>query len=367
MPQTIAIAHAADYGYTRGVTLGVGRALATSPFVANAFSVYQLPPASVAGTYAGAVVFIASQETYDAVRRWNIPVVNVSRSFATPDVPTVTIDSVACGRLAADHLISRGHRHFAFVEQPERLFSDERRDGFSDRLAAAGHALLRMPGPAHVAPHERLQALPRPLGLMCASDHSARPVIHGLNAAGVRVPEDVAVVGVDNDEMVCLLTTTTISSVDVRAELIGETAAKLLTRHLSTGAPMPPLTLIPPGRVIVRESSDVSATDDPLVLRAVAVIKERALAGLNVDQLVDALDSSRRTLERRFREQLGHSPAQEIERVRLERAASLLLDTRLPVDEVAERVGFGNDRRMRRLFARRFGQSPAAFREEHRG
>jgi len=278
----------------------------------------------------------------------------------------VTIDNVAAGRMAAEHLLSRGHHRFAYVGMSERLFSDERGAGFMQALREAGRDAVVVERPARGADSRRIfSGWTRPTGVFCCNDTTGRALLDEMVVAGCHVPNDFAVVGVDNDELLCLIGTVPMSSVDVRGEVVGETAARLMMSWLETGQAPPPLTQVAPSRVIARASSDTTATDDPVVLKTIAAMQERGYRDITLKQIEDAVGLSRRTIERAFRSRFGCTPAKELERLRLERATALLLDTRLTSTEIAERVGFISEQRMRRVFLRRLKLSPVQFRRKY--
>lgn len=352
-----------EYGFARQVTLGAGRALAGTRFIPETLNMDYPPSAKRLRRFDGLIGMVASEAMHEKIRALRVPCINVSRAVETPGLPIVTIDNVAVGRMAAEHLLARGHRCFVYVGMPRRLFSDERRAGFVQVLREAGRDSIVIERPRRVADGRRVfSRWSRPSGVFCCNDTTARATIDAMVLGGLHVPNDFAVVGVDNDELLCLIGTVPMSSVDIRGEVVGETAARSLMSWMEGGSIPPAITLVPPSRVIVRASSDTNATDDPVVLRTIVAMQDHGCRDIMLKHIEELVGQSRRTIERAFRDRLGRSPAKELERLRVERATSLLLDTRLTSAEIADRVGFVSEQRMRRVFLRRFGMSPLQFR-----
>lgn len=286
-------------------------------------------------------------------------------------------DSLAAGKLAAEHLLDRGIRSFAFVGLSNDLpWSVERGRGFAARLATGGLRCPEFPLPRRAADREwgREQAilaawlatLPRPLGLLACDDDRARQVCEACHVAGLAVPDDVAVVGVDNDDLLCELADPPLTSVALDSETAGWEAAALLDR-LMRGERLPPQRiLVPPTGVIVRRSSDVRATDDPVVRRAVRFIADKAALPIRVADVAAAAGSKRRSLELRFQAALGRSIVAEIQKARLDRARRLLAESELSVERIAAASGFSSSGYLIRLFKRETGLAPGAFRDRLR-
>lgn len=210
-----------------------------------------------------------------------------------------------------------------------------------------------------------LAKLPKPIGLMAQDDLFARAVIDMCRFAGVEVPEKVAVLGVDNDELVCNLSTPTLSSISVNAELVGFEAARALDALLSMQDPGP-ISLVKPVGVVSRQSTDTVGVDDPTVAAALQFIREHAAEPIGVRDLLQHLLVSRRTLELRFERVVGRSPHQEIERVRLSRARELLVSTDMKISMVSDKAGFASVQYMHQVFQRQLQQTPGEFRAVNR-
>jgi LacI family transcriptional regulator len=299
-----------------------------------------------------------------------------------PDSPLsrlseVVSDSQGAGRMAAEHLLERGFRRYAYVGAAGRVWSGRRQESFCARVREASFEprVYDVPRTQRAAAWEReqpvlscwLAALPRPVGVMASNDDRGREVLEACRDAGLRVPEEVAVVGVDNDELLCELADPPLSSVALNAEAGGYRAAALLDRMMRGTSRKPRRLLVEPLRVVARRSTDVVALGDPEVAAALHFIQDHATDPIGVSDVVEEIMISRRALELRFRRATGRTLHAEIRRVRLERAGRLLVETDLPVTRVAEVSGFGRASYLAQVFRQAFGSTPARYRCRMRG
>ncbi len=301
--------------------------------------------------------------------RWRRRVVNVSRRRDIPGVANVTCDDGAIGRLAAEHLLAKDLAHFAFVGD---INSGSRHHAFADTLRRCGigecrHYIQTHPDQPMPPAFDRwLQELPKPCGLMAFSDQVAREVITRALELSIPVPQDLAVIGVDNDTLLSLLSPVSISSVDPDFFAIGLRAAEVLDAMLS-GAPPPPEPIrIPPRGIVERQSTDFPNETDQLVVRAARLIRQRACDRITVTDVVDALPVTQRSLERRFRAVFGHTLRDEIIQARMNEAKRLLTDTTLPMAQLAERVGFTDAKHFSTMFRKAVGMPPSRYRQHSR-
>jgi LacI family transcriptional regulator len=305
-----------------------------------------------------------------AIVSTGIPAVDVLGVVRRPELPLAHVDNAAIARLAAAHLLERGFRRFAFCGVDGINWSDERRDAFGRAVAlAGGECIVYQPHGGRATwedEQDRLaswvRSLPHPCGVMACNDPRGQKVLEACRRSGVRVPDEVAVVGVDNDEPICAIADPTLSSVVADHEGVGYQAAALLdqVRAGKVGAGM--AVYVPPVGVVTRRSSDVLALADREVAAAIGFIREHACLGLGVDEVCQKLVLSRSTLQRRFRHLLGHTIHDEIVRVRLNRAQELLAETDMPIATIAVRCGFGCQEYLGAVFRARLGQTPASYR-----
>jgi len=328
----------------------------------------------------GIIARVENPEAAKAVLAANLPtiVLDLSESQLAEDNPLsrfseVRPDSRKASRMAAEHLLERGLRHFAFVGTWGDLpWSVRRGEGFAERLAEDG--IRCDPFPMPKAARDRrwgreqailaqwLQSRPKPLGVLASDDDRGRQVLEACRAAGLSVPDDVAVIGVDNDELLCSLSDPMLSSVALNSDQAGYDAAALLHGLMSGRIRKPQRILVDATHVVARRSTDVHAAADRELAQALRFIRDNVISPIRVEDVVAQIGCSRRTLELRFQRLLGRSINQEIQRIRLERAKHLLAETELSVARVAEAVGFNSASYMIRLFRQHLGQSPTWFR-----
>lgn len=325
----------------------------------------------------GIIARILTPNMAAALRRTRIPVVDVLGVLQTPGFPLVHVNDKSIGTMGAEHLIVRGFRHFAFFGQEERNWSSAREQAFIRRVRQQGFGTaVRRVGPLRSddksweAQQDELAAwlagLPKPMGLMVCSDQLASQVLEACRRASIRVPDDVAVIGVDNDQPLCEICNPPLSSICPNHALVGYEAARLLDRLMRGVRRVPARTLLPPKEVITRQSTDILAVQDEVVARALHVIRERACTGIRVDEIATVVGASRSVLQRRFRLALGRSINQELVSQRISDAQRLLVDTDLPIATIAERCGFLHQEYMGVVFKTQTRHTPAQFRRQTR-
>jgi LacI family transcriptional regulator len=279
-------------------------------------------------------------------------------------------DDLAVGRIAADHFLPRGFRHFAYFSDIANLWSNRRRDGFVGRLLARGFQTTVMhhpPSPTQARDIvEALQKLPTPLAVLLAHDQSAVPLMSACNVLGRRIPEDVAVIGVNNDALFCEMCAPPLSTVPLQTYQIGREAAQLLAAMMERLARLPWLILVPPGNMIVRQSSDAMATTDRLVIDAMKYIREHLSEGIAVKEIAAHMKTTRMTLHTHFVAAVGRTPAAQLRLEQMQRACDLLSSTDLSFAQIARETGFTSARQLSESFRRHHNQSPAQYRAHFR-
>jgi LacI family transcriptional regulator len=321
----------------------------------------------------GIITRTSSQEMADVIRRCGVPAIETRATKLRHNLPFVGVDNRALGRMVAEHLLERGFRHFGVYELDTEVFFEERRDTFVQTLRQRGFDchVYRSPGRSE-KPREWekqqddlarwVKSLPKPVGVMACTDQLGFWLLDACKRAEVAVPEEAAVVGVENDESLCSMSTPPLSSVQFPAERQGYIAAELLDR-LMHGRKVPKETLLEPVGVVTRQSSDIVAIDDKPIAEAVRFIREHADASITVEDVLDAVPMSRSSLERRMRQAIGRSPKAEITRVRLNRVKQLLTDTDLPLAVIAARTGFEHPQYMSMMFKDNLGVTPGDYRK----
>jgi LacI family transcriptional regulator len=312
-----------------------------------------------------------------AVKRSRIPTVNVLRNLA-PDVPSVASDHVGVGAAAADYFLSRGFKHFAFLGT-DRDWSEGRFAGFEARLRKAGHVPIqlhlslsndkfRQIGNPRVSTVIRkwLRTLPQPVAVFAAADYIARPVLEACEVLGIAVPEQISVLGVDNDPAICDLGPVALSSIPQNFMRMGFEAARMLDGLMAKRRKPRGPVWIPPREVVVRRSTDFIAAANPHVAAGLRFIHAAEREISTVKSLLQHIGVSRQWLDLQFKEAIGRTPSEEIRRVKLARARTLLLQTHLSVHEIARRCGFSYAENLTRFLQDQVGMSPRELRERHR-
>jgi LacI family transcriptional regulator len=278
---------------------------------------------------------------------------------------SVATDAVAVGQMAAEHLLSLGLRNLAAIPSNEPEAFAELLRGFSQTVEAAGATLLLQPTErqSHADATAWIAGLPKPCGILCQKDSGAIGTIERIIAAGLRVPQDVAVIGVQNDLIHCMHHRPTLTSVAVPAEHLGWLAAQTLQRRLRTGKAQS--VTVPPTGVVARQSTNTVIAGDPSVVEAVLHMRMNLARRLDVVALARRAGVSRRTLEYRFSQHLGRSIQEELNRLRLDRALTLLRLPDSPLKQIAIEVGFKHQGNFTRFVQERTGQPPLKFRNRH--
>jgi LacI family transcriptional regulator len=324
----------------------------------------------------GIIGRIDAPEVADAVRAAALPTValdltaeQLAQADLVRQVSEIRPDSHKAGVMAAEHFLDRGFRQFAFVGYENRNWSRYRQEAFCARLREADFECQVLLSTAATPWHceqpevtQWLKALPKPLAVMACSDVRGREVIEACHLGGLHLPDDVAVLGVDDDRMVSELANPPLSSVALNSEQGGYRAAELLAGLMSGRVKKRQLILVEPSWVAARASTDVIAVQDREIAKAVLFIRENARRPIGVKDVVKHSLGSRRALEIRFRHSLGRSIRDEIERVRLRWAKQLLVETDLSLSKVAECSGFGSRSYLGAVFRRTTGMTLMEYR-----
>lgn len=375
----LAINH--SYAHSRNVLRGIGRYAESKP---SWLFVSVLPEKRSVNVLRsridGLLVSIETLEMAQALKPWRCPVVNVSDVILGLTYPRVGPDNVQVGRLAADHFLACGLRHFGYFGPQDQLYSVERQRSFSQALAEAQQSCFnydlstKLPFDVYnrrwdinQSVYHWLRELPKPVGVFTPCDNWGVQLLEVCRDVGLRVPEDVAVLGVDDDELDCDFARPRLSSVMLPAESIGYAAAELLDRLLAQEPTTDTTILIPSPGVARRQSTDRLAIEDSEVIAAVRFIRKHAHLPIQVGDVLHEVTIGRRTLESRFRESLNRGIADEIRRAHLERAQRLLARTELPMQKIAVQAGFSDFRHMLSVFKQELGQTPTAYRRQLRG
>ena len=326
----------------------------------------------------GIIARVDSPRIAAALRRTRLPVVDVSAERFSSEFFRVSIDNAGVARLAAEHLEAKGFSDFAYCGDRRFLWSRQRGAEFKRCLAAKGRRCVdffpekagggRPGSDAEIRAIARwLKALPKPVGVFACYDGRAVQVLEACQLLGLHVPDQVAVLGVDNDELVCELANPPLSSVQPNARRSGYEAAAVLARLMrGDKKAMAPTHQVQPVRVVERQSTDVVAVADAKIAAALKFIRQHACEGVDVGDVLRAVPMARTRLEEKFKALLGHSPHRQIVQQRIARAKHLLVESELAIRAVAEQAGFANASYLSVAFRRETGESPYAYRARQR-
>jgi LacI family transcriptional regulator len=328
----------------------------------------------------GVIVDTDDRRIAEAMSQFNGTVVGIG--CLAPDVlkrlgvSTVKTDDQMIAQWAADHLLERGLEQFAYCGMRTHgldRWADVRRDSFRQHVAKHGHPCQIFTGRWYAPRHwtqmlseltQWLARLPKPIGIMACNDLRGRHLLEACRQLDLHVPDDVAVVGVDNDELMCELAIPPLTSVALGTQQMGYQAAMLLDQLMHGRRRRPRHLVVPPTCLVPRRSTDMVAVDDPIVSGAMRFIRERAATGIAVPDLVRHLDVSRSTIETRFKRCLGRTVHEEVQRVRLDTARRLLTTSDLPLSAVAQRAGYSTVQYMSAVFRRELGHAPGQLRRQ---
>lgn len=292
------------------------------------------------------------------------------------DIPNITANHFEAGKIAAEYFLKKGFTSFAFYGPKGVVFSEERCEGFRETIKRArpeatvssllvtGNGIW---GYDMDELHAWLNYLPKPVAIMASDDNWAcyitelcQMMRYGNFKAAFRIPEDIAVIGVDNDESICKLSDPNLSSIDQDVEKAGYKVAKMISAMIRNPGMAVDNIYVKPGNVITRQSSDIFVNDDPYIARVLKYIHENLNQKLYVDDIVSQVPLSRRLLETRFRDKMGTSIYSYIKNVRVEKMAELLKNG-MSVSEAAFDLGFGDVKNISRIFKSVKGVSPSDF------
>jgi len=319
------------------------------------------------------------REGTDVQKLLSLPIPTVVAPFTQPfpHHTNILTDDLAIGRMGAQYLLNCGFSQFAFVGMGEDFYwSWGRRCSFQAAIAEAGLEVetLSLPINGHLISWSAAQrclqkwlaGLPKPTGIMACNDDICLHVIEACKAGHIAIPDEVGLLGVGNDEMICTLTSPPLSSIALGTEKAGFEMAHWLERKAAQPKVDAACFQVDPIRVVARQSSDVLMIDDPLVRKTVRFIQDHAHQGLSVGDVLQEVPISRSVLYDRFHQVMGQSLYEFIRRVRMERTAQMLIETDLSINDIARAVGFADQKNIARYFKQIMGKTPLQYRRAYR-
>ncbi len=332
----------------------------------------------------GIIMRVENRRLFKDIRKLGIPCIDLCGLYDDGGIPSIDTDYDSVARIAAEHFFEHGFENLAFYGVPDIFYSDLCCKSFVEHVRMKGKEVdvFQCPWePQRVMANtaeirglmqenemaQWLKSLPKPVGLLACNDFRAQLAIDTCMQQGIIVPDDVAVVGVGNDEVLCELSNPPMTSIDINAWKIGYDAAALLESIIRGESPPQERILVEPRGIVMRQSSSVLAISDRSVAEAVRFIREHACEGISVEDVLQQVRLSRSTLYRRFDEFLGHSPNAEIRRARLRRIKQFLTETDYPLVKISRLVGINHVENRCNLFKAETGMTARQYRIETRG
>lgn len=341
----------------------------------------QLPKLSDTGNV-GIISRLSNPGVLEAKRLYDIPIVAIEPSLPEHvsvkeelGISEVLSNSPKIARLGADYFLSRGFRHFAYCGLPQRIWSNVREKEFVREIGFHNYDcfVYPFPDPGRLMSREEeypylsrwLASLPKPVAILTCNDDRGSQIIEICNFEGHLVPDQVAVLGIDNDDLICELSHPALSSIALDLENAGFLAAQTLWNLVSGKTSGYQCVCLEPSGIVTRHSSDVTAQEDTMIYRAICYMRNNYQSPIGPPEVARELNVSRRTLERRFARVLNQSVRDRIQLFRIEQAEELLVYTNDSVERIAEASGFGNLKQMLRAFVKYKGVSPGSYRKKY--
>jgi LacI family transcriptional regulator len=322
----------------------------------------------------GIIANIINKASAERIKKLNIP--SITKEMKLPGRPRISANGELIGQLAAKHFLEKGFKHFAYYCLIDAEWTKKRGKAFADHVESKGFDCEFFPVKitrkkswqcSQQILSKWLEGFEKPLGVLAGNDEQGRHVIEACRMANLRVPDDVAVLGVDNDDIVCDLCEPMLSSIALDSESAGFRAAQELDRLMKAGDTISDEEIIiQPTYIVQRHSTDILAVEDSNVSRAMMFIRDNSRRNITVEDVAQAAAVSRRVLEKRFRRLLDSSVLKEIRASRTRSIILMLMETDMSISEIANTMDFPGIDHFSRYFRQEAGMSPMAYRKEHK-
>jgi len=314
----------------------------------------------------------------DFIKNLEIPTVIASaiRDEEVSTKPTILTNSQTIGKMGADYFINKGFKNLAFCGLKQMLWSEHRQNYFEQTARKVGLEIFKY---SFTYPHREgsrdtkldliakwVRRLPKPIGIMACNDLCGKFIVDSCRRNSIAVPQDVAVLGVDNDDILCDLTYPSLSSIELSTEKGGFDAAALLDKIIKKAEVDTKTIVIEPVRVQERQSTDIIAVDDRIVLDVLSFIKNNSHRPLQVTDILNEFNISRRSLYTKFSESIGTSIYEQIRKTRIEKICKMLTETNKSIKEIAIELGFNSIDHIARFFRKEKGITPTRYRNKYR-
>jgi len=385
MPQTAKVILLIDNSreYDRGILRGIARYNSThAPWMSYHELAYLTKPMAWKSKLSwfkrwnADGIIVRDEKGIDELIAMDLPIIVLPNTRPYPNLPHLVGDDARIGRMAAEYFVGRGFEHFAYCGFNDLWWSQVTAESFTEAVLKAGYEAYvyeqpktqrkRIAGIEEDYIAEWLKPLPKPVAVLASVDERAQQVAKACRINGLHVPHEVAILGVDNDETICRLSNPLLSSISQDSEKAGYEAAALLTRLMAGEKMANQRIVVEATHIVSRQSTDILATEDSRVNKALSYIFEHSMEQINVDNVVRAAATNRRTLERCFRRIVGRSVHSQIRYVRIERVTESLMEANETISQIAFACGYDNVKQMERHFVKEKAMSPLAYRKKHR-
>ncbi|QHV98752.1 AraC family transcriptional regulator [Spirosoma endbachense] len=323
----------------------------------------------------GIIGQLYNDSSVEKIVQAGIPVIAQDFKERFVEIPNITGAHRETGAMAADYFLRKGFRHFAFYGFKHIVWSRERAEGFDERVSRSGctvhyfeHEEYSSSDLWHYKPSSLskwLSSLPKPIAILTCDDRMGQHITETCRHSRIRIPEEVAVLGVDNDEMLCELSDPPLSSIVQDAEKGGYDAARLLDRLIRKEITDIYDIIVEPTQVVTRQSTDIYATHDEYIASSLKYIHQNIDKNLQVDEVVKQVPLSRRSLEMRFQQVIGYPIYKYIQNLRIEKFSKKLLETDQAVFEIAMDLGLNDTKNIARQFKQIKGCTPLEYRHRY--
>ena len=326
----------------------------------------------------GVIARVSNERLYDELKSSGIPVINVSGiQLKEASFPRVTTNYHAGAVLALEHLLDRGFRNYAYVGPLQKRYVKRHATAFREAIAQQDLACYEFNYRSELSSmrswHRRIselgdwiQGLPKPIGIFCWATTTGLHVLEACRHRKLAVPDEVSVLGGDDDPLLCESSSPPMSAIVTASEKQGYLAAEYLEK-LVRGQNVPQHTTVDPIEIMTRRSTDALIIEDDELRKAVIYLRQNAYRPISVDEIADSVPMTRRSLERKFKKYYERTPHEEILRLRLARVQTLLAKTDMAIIDLAAEAGFGNSQHMTTVFRKAFGITPLRYRTSVRG
>lgn len=367
---------------SRGFGRGIMKGIARYSNINGRWTFYHRPPSYLSSTKQLDLDelkrwqpngIICSYQQSKTLRKLNVPFVCYDPGNYSGTLPCIVSEDDEIGRLAAQHLIDQGHKNFAFYGFGNLRWSKIRKSNYCKGIRSIGSTVSLLPEKMEELPWSReerpiqewIRSLPKPVGLFCANDDRAAIVSELCIAMGFSIPDDISIIGADNDEILCEINSPPLSSVRISSEPAGFEAAELLSRLINKQETANGQRIVAKAvGIYTRQSTEILMASNEALRKAVQYIREKIHEQIRVTEVVRASGICHRSLNDLFQYELNTSIGKYLTNARIEHISNLLIDTNMQVQEIAAAVGYEDDRHFARYFKRTTGLSPQAYRKQ---